>query len=117
MGIYRGTKLVAGAGSAPSIDATTKKWIVAGKLTNVKAEGDQITIDSEGYVNRNGSRTEHKLVQSFNDLPGRPPMSSDGKITYQSDVLKSQSRNITLSTSEPTARDGQNGDIWIVYKE
>lgn len=25
--------------------------------------------------------------------------------------------SITISTSEPTASDGSNGDIWIVYKE
>ena len=116
MAIYKGRTPVAGAGSTPSIDPITKNWVIGGQQTDIRAEGDQITIDNEGYVNRNGLRTEHKLVQNFNDLPGRPPMGNDGKVTYQSDVLKSQSRNITLSTSEPTASDGQNGDIWIVYE-
>ena len=28
-----------------------------------------------------------------------------------------QVRNIIFSTGEPTVGDGNNGDIWIVYKE
>lgn len=24
-------------------------------------------------------------------------------------------KNITISTSEPTSSDGENGDIWLVY--
>ena len=25
-------------------------------------------------------------------------------------------KNITISTSEPTSSDGENGDVWLVYE-
>lgn len=42
-----------------------------------------------------------------------------GQLIAQNNVAYStaQVRNIILSTSEPTAAEGNNGDIWIVYKE
>ena len=42
-----------------------------------------------------------------------------GQLIAQNNIAytTAQVRNIILSTSEPTSNDGNNGDIWIVYKE
>ena len=42
-----------------------------------------------------------------------------GRLVAQNNITytTAQVRNIILSTSEPTSNDGNNGDIWIVYKE
>ncbi len=42
-----------------------------------------------------------------------------GQLIAQNNIAytTAQVRNIILSTSEPTSTDGNNGDIWIVYKE
>ena len=42
-----------------------------------------------------------------------------GQLIAQNNIAYTtpQVRNIILSTSEPTSTDGNNGDIWIVYKE
>ena len=90
MAIYKGRTPVAGAGSTPSIDPTTKNWVIGGQQTDIRAQGDQITIDSEGYVNRNGSRTEHKLVQNFNDFtPDNNPYSENdfGTFDYKGEKI------------------------------
>ncbi len=42
-----------------------------------------------------------------------------GQLVAQNNIAytTAQVRNVILSTSEPTSTDGNNGDIWIVYKE
>lgn len=43
--------------------------------------------------------------------------SMTGKVIANNNTdYSKQVRNITFSTSEPTASDGANGDIWIVYE-
>ena len=37
------------------------------------------------------------------------------KGAYQSDIMKSQLRNVTFSTEEPKTTDGKPGDMWVVY--
>ena len=38
------------------------------------------------------------------------------KVESDEDVTKSSLRNISASTQEPTASDGEDGDIWFVYE-
>ena len=40
----------------------------------------------------------------------------NGAVTaYQSDIMKSQLRNVTFSTEYPKTTDGIPGDMWVVY--
>lgn len=36
--------------------------------------------------------------------------------TNNTTTMTAMLRNITISTSEPTSTDGNNGDIWLVYE-
>ena len=50
----------------------------------------------------------------YNGLQNKPVV--DGAVTaYQSDIMKSQLRNVTFSTEEPKTTDGKPGDMWVVY--
>ena len=55
--------------------------------------------------------------EKINDKLNTSGGTMTGKLVAQSntDYTVRQVRNIFLSTSEPTAADGQNGDIWFVY--
>lgn len=60
-----------------------------------------------------GKVLDEKINNKLNTSGG----TMTGKLVAQSntDYTVRQVRNIFLSTSEPTAADGQNGDIWFVY--
>ena len=50
----------------------------------------------------------------YNGLQNKPVV--NGAVTaYQSDIMKSQLRNVTFSTEEPKTTDGKPGDMWVVY--
>lgn len=50
----------------------------------------------------------------YNGLQNKPVV--NGAVTaYQSDIMKSQLRNVTFSTEEPKITDGKPGDMWVVY--
>lgn len=50
----------------------------------------------------------------YNGLKNKPVV--NGAVTaYQSDIMKSQLRNVTFSTEEPKTTDGKPGDMWVVY--
>ena len=58
----------------------------------------------------------NQLQTTINDKLSLTGGSLSGSLTLQpSTSLTGQVRNIYCSTSEPTASDGVNGDIWIVY--
>lgn len=44
-----------------------------------------------------------------------PVFTGDATVAASTNYSTAKLRNIILSTSEPTAADGNNGDIWIVY--
>lgn len=56
------------------------------------------------------SLTNNKMDKSGGTLTGALVAQSNTNYTTR------QVRNIVMSTAEPTASDGQNGDIWIVYE-
>lgn len=52
----------------------------------------------------------------YNGLQNKPVV--NGAVTaYQSDIMKSQLRNVTFSTEEPKITDGKPGDMWVVYDD
>ena len=44
-----------------------------------------------------------------------PAFTGDATVAASTNYSTAKLRNVILSTSEPTAADGNNGDIWIVY--
>lgn len=44
-----------------------------------------------------------------------PAFTGDATVSASTNYSTAKLRNVILSTSEPTAADGNNGDIWIVY--
>lgn len=38
-------------------------------------------------------------------------------LNFIGNEIKAEREKITISTSEPTAADGTDGDIWLVYEE
>ena len=57
---------------------------------------------------------EFVLTNNNHGLQNKPVV--NGAVTaYQSDIMKSQLRNVTFSTEEPKTTDGKPGDMWVVY--
>lgn len=55
---------------------------------------------------------------NYTDLINAPKINAVNSVTeYQSNTQAGQVRNIYFSTVAPTANDGINGDIWVVYEE
>lgn len=46
-----------------------------------------------------------------------PTFTGVAKVASNTNYVVPQLRNIVFSTIEPTANDGENGDIWIMYSE
>ena len=75
-------------------------------VTDVSVNGHQITLTK-------GST----FLTSHQDISGKANLSGaafTGVVTGTSSGNTAQFRNVTISSSEPTASDGSNGDIWIV---
>lgn len=75
-------------------------------VTDISVSGHQITL-TKGTT----------FLTSHQDISGKANLSGaafTGTVTGTSSGNTAQFRNITISSSEPTASDGSNGDIWIV---
>lgn len=75
-------------------------------VTDISVSGHEITL-TKGTT----------FLTSHQDISGKANLSGaafTGTVTGTSSGNASQFRNITISSSEPTASDGSNGDIWIV---
>lgn len=75
-------------------------------VTDISVSGHQITL-TKGTT----------FLTSHQDISGKANLSGaafTGAVTGTSSGNASQFRNVTISSSEPTASDGNNGDIWIV---
>ena len=62
----------------------------------------------------------HNLEPLNNIIDSKAPLASPqftgaAKVAAGTDYTTGKLRNIFFSTSAPTAADGNNGDIWIVY--
>jgi hypothetical protein len=51
----------------------------------------------------------------FTDTTYSMATTSKAGLMSAADKIKLDSLNITISSSDPTSSDGQNGDIWLVY--
>ena len=70
------------------------------KYVSVSDTEEEVTTEiTNNYVSANGDTMEGILVAQNNTA-----------------YTTKQVRNIFLSTSEPSASDGDNGDIWFVYE-
>lgn len=75
-------------------------------VTDISVSGHQITL-TKGTT----------FLTSHQDISGKANLSGaafTGTVTGTSSGNTAQFRNVTISSSEPTASDGNNGDIWIV---
>lgn len=89
-----------------------------GKSLNEKIttnEGTVNTLSSDVSTLKTNASTltttvGNKLDKSGGTLTGALVAQSNTNYTTR------QVRNVIMSTAEPTASDGQNGDIWIVYE-
>ena len=71
----------------------------------------QVTINGVTHPIKDETARNDKVDRSGDTMTGQ--LIAQNNIAYTTP----QVRNIILSTSEPTSNDGNNGDIWIVYKE
>lgn len=55
---------------------------------------------------------------NYTDLTNAPKINANNTVTnYQTNIQAGQVRNIYFSNTAPSASDGVNGDIWVVYEE
>lgn len=87
-------------------------FITDAGVTSVNGSTGAVTITAEGL----GALTEHQDVSGKLDKSGG---TMTGALVAQTNInyTTRQVRNVIISTTPPTASDGQNGDIWIVYEE
>lgn len=78
----------------------TRSQYNARKNAGTLVVGAQYYITDEDYLLINNNVAQEKLVANT---------------TAVSTLTDSQVRNITISASEPTSADGNNGDVWFVY--
>ena len=99
---------------------------VAGDLTGTVREDNggtgKTTLTSGSYLVGTGtSAVELKTPAQVREDIGALPASGgtlQGALVAQNNTnyTTKQVRNVTISTAEPTASDGDNGDVWIVYE-
>lgn len=64
------------------------------------------------------SQNMHAATKQYvDDITNGTTFTGEIKANGASSLTTGQARNIYCSTSEPTASDGNVGDIWIVYEE
>lgn len=108
-----------------TVDAFTLKSEIVDN-TNSTATNVPLSANQGNVLNQNISTISsslqstnqnlNQLQTTINDKLSLTGGSLSGSLTLQpSASLTGQVRNIYCSTSEPTASDGANGDIWIVY--
>lgn len=94
----------------PTFDGhLSTEFVYKNEVVNALVEGSTDPVSS-GVV----STVIHELDAAKLDKAGG---TMSGKLVAQSnsDYTIAQVRNIIVSTSEPTASDGTDGDIWIMY--
>lgn len=98
-------------GNMDKIDAQMKK-----NADDIAKKTDDTTVNAHKQ-----DTTVHVTQAEKNGWNGKLDKSGGtmtGKLIAQSNAEygTAQVRNITLSTAEPTAAQGQNGDLWGVYE-
>lgn len=110
-----------------SLNGLDSKYLLKSLLSDGHTEGDSSKVasnkavsdvysaiptkvsslsDASNYARRNASQT----------ITGTQTFSGIAKASAATNYTTAKFRNIILSTSEPTASDGANGDVWIVYE-
>jgi len=69
------------------------------------------TADGVTHPIKDETARATKIDRAGDTMQG--PLVAQNNTSY----MVKQVRNIIFSTGEPAAGDGNNGDIWIVYKE
>ena len=116
-----------------SYDASNPRWIVhtmskpeaidlKGIVPASKGGTGKQSLTSGSYLVGNGtSAVQLKTPAQVRENIGALPASGgtlQGALVAQNNTnyTTKQVRNVTISTAEPTASDGDNGDVWIVYE-
>lgn len=67
------------------------------------------------YVFNTAYDETNNKVATMADIPGDATQSEAGLMSAADKIKLDNTRNITVSSSNPTSSDGENGDIWFVY--
>ena len=112
------TDTLAGYGFDSIVKAGTEVGSVSDPATfNAQTETVHVTSqtlsEQQKTIARNniGSASDADVLKK-----GSQSLSSSEKTQVLSNLGISSVRNITISTSEPTSGDGNDGDIWLVYE-
>ena len=106
MAIYKGEQCLAGVGKNATIKIGTAETGSSAAVTNSGTDTDAIL----NFTLPKGDPG----TTDYNGLQNKPVV--NGAVTaYQSDIMKSQLRNVTFSAEEPKTTDGKPGDMWVVY--
>lgn len=62
------------------------------------------------------SAKQGKALQDTKAPLASPTFTGTPKVSANTNYTTAQIRNVIFSTADPTASDGNNGDIWIKYK-
>ena len=115
MAIYKGEQCLAGVGKNATIKIGTAKTGTSAAVTNSGTDTDAILNFTLPKGDQGvGISSVIPGTTDYNGLKNKPVV--NGAVTaYQSDIMKSQLRNVTFSTEEPKTTDGKPGDMWVVY--
>lgn len=73
------------------------------------------TVWNKSQTLTSAQKEQVKINLGLQDIPGNATQSTAGLMSASDKIKLDNIRNITISSSEPTSQDGQNGDIWLVY--
>lgn len=86
---------------------------IGGTSYDIKdAAGINYTTIEQAISDINATIVENALVKTQQSLTS----SEKTQVLTNLGIATTQIRNVTVSTSEPTSNDGNNGDIWLVYE-
>ena len=86
-----------------------------GTSTSLVTTGEKYTWNNkQDALTFNTTPSSDNKVATMADIPGAATTSAAGLMSA-ADKTKLDGLNITISSSDPTSSDGQDGDIWLVY--
>lgn len=93
------------------------KFVTLDKLSVFKTKLlESINLSTFIRASDAGSAVDPNPINA-DTLGGKSAASYALKTELDTYALKTDVRNVIISTSEPTSSDGNNGDIWIKYIE